>query len=103
MHIIMVGVDHRSAPVAVREKVAVGTAQLPEALSRLRGVVGCGVLLSTCNRTEIYTVAERPLSPGYGCGLLGACTGRDTAGLEGHLQVMADGQAVGHLFRVAGG
>lgn len=50
------GVNYRSCPVAVREQFAVGKSHLPEvnaALAALPGVVEC-VLLSTCNRTEIY-------------------------------------------------
>lgn len=56
------GVNYRSCPVAVREQFAVGKSRLPEvntALSALPGVAEC-VLLSTCNRTEIYYWSSKP-------------------------------------------
>lgn len=56
MHIAAVGLNHRTAAVEVRERLAVPESALPEWLREMRrqpGVAGC-VLLSTCNRTEVY-------------------------------------------------
>ena len=60
MHVIVVGLSHKTAPVEIREKLAVPESRLGEALGRLcsyRGVKE-GVLLSTCNRVEVYSVVE---------------------------------------------
>src|SRR3972149_6324799 len=53
-----VGINHRTAPVEEREKVAFSAEELPDALTRLYGELGGAVLLSTCNRTELYTTTR---------------------------------------------
>ena len=58
MNICLVGVNHRTAPVAIREKAAVGTRNINDALHLLRSHMSHGVILSTCNRTEVYTVPD---------------------------------------------
>lgn len=57
MQINLVGLNHRSAPVTIREKAAIITRRLRDSLEMLRSFVPGGVILSTCNRTEVYTVA----------------------------------------------
>ena len=108
-HILLIGVNHTQAPIALRERLAIRDADLTNALSR------CGqsneggpalfpecVILSTCNRLEIYAVTEN------------AVQGRETlvqflsqycqvpvnefAGVLDHL---VDEDAVTHLTRVA--
>lgn len=61
MHIIVVGLSHKTAPVEVREKLAVPESRLDEALARLRSYAGIkeGFLLSTCNRVEVYAVVDQ--------------------------------------------
>lgn len=56
MHIVVVGLNHRSAPIEVRERLAFRTEQVPLALARLRTELGLqeAAILSTCNRVEIY-------------------------------------------------
>ena len=56
MHVIVVGLSHKTAPVEIREKLAVPESRLREALSRLCSYPGVreGLLLSTCNRVEVY-------------------------------------------------
>ena len=63
MNILAVGLNHRTAPVEVREKLAFGGAHLHEALAslaeqRTHNDPSCqeAVLLSTCNRTELYAL-----------------------------------------------
>lgn len=56
--ITVVGVNHRTAPVEIREKLSFTESQTREALSFLGQRVGEGVILCTCNRTEIYTVSK---------------------------------------------
>lgn len=60
MELLIVGLNHKSAPLEVREKLALGSSQLSEALLSLLGYVEQGVILSTCNRTEVYFVANNP-------------------------------------------
>ena len=54
----MVGVNHDTTPVSVREKLSIPRAQMQEALESLRRYVPQGVILATCNRTEIYALDE---------------------------------------------
>jgi glutamyl-tRNA reductase len=63
MSIVVIGLSHHSAPVELRERFAFGEAQVPDALQELRkaGIVSESVVLSTCNRVEIY--AATPLVP----------------------------------------
>jgi len=58
MQISLLGLNHRSAPVTIREKAAIRMQRLPDSLESLRSHVSHGVILSTCNRTEIYTVTS---------------------------------------------
>lgn len=56
MPIIAVGVNHKTAPVEIREKISFSQGSLQEAYVKLLAspVVQGGVIISTCNRTEIY-------------------------------------------------
>ena len=60
MSLYVLGINHQTAPVALRERVAFGPDTLPPALDALRGLPGVheAVLLSTCNRTELYAHAD---------------------------------------------
>lgn len=60
MSVITLGLSHHTAPVEARGRLAFTDAELPAALLRLKGLAGVGeaAILSTCNRTEIVTVAE---------------------------------------------
>lgn len=61
MHIIQVGLNYKTAPVEMREKVAFQETELPAALKQLRvskSILEC-VIISTCNRTEVYVVADQ--------------------------------------------
>lgn len=60
MHIILAGLNHKSAPVAVRERLALGENELPEALAALGKLpfIHERVILSTCNRVEFYATTE---------------------------------------------
>jgi glutamyl-tRNA reductase len=57
MPITIVGVDYVGTPVALRERLAIPAAEQPGALARLRELVGEGLILSTCNRTEVIAVS----------------------------------------------
>ena len=56
MNVVVIGLSHHSSPVELRERFAFAEAKIPDALKSLResGVAGEAVILSTCNRVEIY-------------------------------------------------
>jgi glutamyl-tRNA reductase len=58
--IAMIGVDYRSAPLAIREALSVPPDALPAALARLGGIASECAILSTCNRTELYACLDAP-------------------------------------------
>lgn len=60
MRLVVVGLNHKTAPLALRESVAFSDEQLPDALSELQGLPGISevTLLSTCNRSEVYAAGE---------------------------------------------
>lgn len=105
MHIIVVGLSHKTAPVEVREKLAVPDSRMGEALSRLCSYPGIkeGLLLSTCNRVEVYAVVE-DLEAGYGRVqefLADTHLSLSSEQLTPHLYWHAGDRAIVHLFRVA--
>ncbi len=106
MHIAAVGMSYKTAPVEVRGRVAWTADQLPVALSQIRAVPGVleGVILSTCNRTEIYAVLERQYL-GREALLQYWAEQKNVPPLEiaGHAFFLVDDQAVDHLMRVASG
>jgi hypothetical protein len=60
MSLLVLGINHQTAPVGLRERVAFGADALPRALATLRGMPSVRevALLSTCNRTELYALAD---------------------------------------------
>jgi glutamyl-tRNA reductase len=103
--IIIVGLNHRTAPVEVREKVAFNGSLLGESLKRLQSLPSIkeGVLLSTCNRVEVVAAApERQVAVEEIKGFLveqeSAVEHRPG---EEHLYAHSGDAAVRHLFRVA--
>lgn len=106
MSIVVIGVNHRTGPLALLERVAVTVDSLPKALASLTSRVNIreAVVLSTCNRTEVYAVAER-FHGAYAdirdffCELGGMTPDE----LHPHLYSQHDDAAVSHLFEVAAG
>ena len=100
--IVVVGLSHRTAPLAVREALAVPRERIAEALRRLREEAGLteAMLLSTCNRVEVYGRAEEPRG-GPLAEALAALHARVPSELEGHLYKLEGDAAVRHAFRVA--
>ncbi|HEY5762488.1 MAG TPA: glutamyl-tRNA reductase [Rhodocyclaceae bacterium] len=102
MSIFAFGINHHSAPLAVREQVAFPEATLMRALTDLTQAEGVreAAILSTCNRTELYCAAESPeqavrwLSEHHKVAL---------ADLEPYLYTLEPREAVRHAFRVASG
>lgn len=102
----MVGLSHHSAPVDVLERAAVSAQDVPKLLDELcrTGRIGEAVLLSTCNRVEVYAVVEA-FHGGLAdvSGVLSRHTGLDVNTLSRHLYVHYAASAVEHLFGVAAG
>ena len=106
MKFVLVGLSHKTAPVEIREQVFIPEAGVGECVRRLidHDLIESGVLLSTCNRTELYAVASPDASPDR---LL------ESFGLWPHALPFAEWrryayqlsgeEAVAHLFRVASG
>jgi glutamyl-tRNA reductase len=110
-NIVLVGLNHKVAPVAVREKLAFAGSLLEDALQYFSSDNGMcsaygdeGVILSTCNRLEIYTVASC-LNAGEEavCSLLEDCHGESRASFQPYLYTYTDERAARHLFSVAAG
>ena len=104
MSLLVLGLDHRTAPVEMRERLSVEREQLPAALERLSEYVPQSVIVSTCNRTEVYTydADDIDLVGRVGNFLIGY-SGVPGAELERHIYQLWEGDCVSHLFRVAGG
>src|SRR6266566_3142168 len=103
MSIAVLGVNHRTAPLEVRERFAHGPHEVPAALARVleAGAAG-GVLLSTCNRTEFYLAEPREAVPDAVWALLGERLSGDRA-VQQYGYVERDRDAVRHLYRVSAG
>jgi glutamyl-tRNA reductase len=101
---LVMGLSHRTAPLAVRERLAVAPEQMSGAIQQLGSLpeVREVALLSTCNRVEVYAV-----SPDLDAAIaalqrdFAARAGTTEAELTPHLYVRVDVEAVHHLFRVA--
>ncbi len=105
MHILTVGVNHKTASVTLREQVSFGSEELPDALLDLVQQVSVqeAVILSTCNRTECYcAVADPHAGKEAVINWLARYHCLDLETLQPHLYCYLDRAAVTHLFRVAG-
>ncbi len=104
MPIYVFGMNHQTAPLAVREKVAFTPDQLPDALQTLRNETGMteAVILSTCNRTEIYAVGEAD-GEGQLADWLVRQAALDSEALASHTYAYSGSDAVRHALRVACG
>jgi len=104
--LLVVGVSHRTAPVDVLERLAVSPEQVPQLLAELVGgeFIGEALMLSTCNRVEVYAGVS-----GFHGGLtevvavLAAKAGTAPAALAPYAYVHYDTEAVRHAYRVATG
>ena len=104
MEIIVVGLSHKTAPVEIREKVAFAPDCLHDALRRVRdlGDVHEAVIVSTCNRVEVYAAARsREKGVDDLCRFMADYHGVPLEDLRPHLYVHTGGDAVRHVFRVA--
>lgn len=106
MHTIVVGVNYRTAPVEIREKFAFSEAELPEAMQTLQQQKSIleNVILSTCNRTEIFAVVDQ-LHTGryYVKRFISDWLDIPIDLLTEHLIIQEDDAMVEHLMRVTSG
>jgi glutamyl-tRNA reductase len=102
MPLHVLGINHHSAPLEVREKLAFPPETQADALTSLASRPGVteAVLVSTCNRTEIYCHAEDMAAVRDWLGQEAARSGLDVAE---HLYVHSESAAIRHAFRVASG
>lgn len=102
MSLVVVGLNHTTAPIEVRERFAFGTQEVPGALSALMegGGVLESVLLSTCNRTEFCLHLSDDAGAGRAVRLLEQKAGPLPHPASGYLYQRRDLDAVRHLFRV---
>jgi glutamyl-tRNA reductase len=111
MHLLTLGLNHTTAPLALREKVSFAGEALGDALSNLRrglaSLIPESAILSTCNRTEIICATPDPsLAPAELVRWLAQLQGLDAQATERwtqHLYTLPDAAAVRHSFRVAAG
>jgi glutamyl-tRNA reductase len=105
MPLILVGLNHRTAPVEVRERLSISEARLADttmALRSLDGVEGA-VVVSTCNRVEVVVSTRDEDVISQIVDWLAARATTSRAELEKHLYIVRHGDVVKHLFRVAAG
>jgi glutamyl-tRNA reductase len=102
MALIVVGLSHHGAPLDVRERLAYRTSEVHGLLDRVRAMTDVreAVLLSTCNRTELYLVEGEQDAASAVWSLYGERLGSDASGFG---YVRRDRDAVAHLFRVVAG
>ena len=101
MHIVATGLNHRTAPLSVRESLSLSRDQLSPALALLKQQLGHGVVLSTCNRTEVYTVApDRHRGAAALNSFLERQFGVSIEHIQPYLYTLEQAAAVEHLFRV---
>lgn len=106
MHIVVVGLNYRTAPVEVREQFAFAEKDLPAALHQLMQTKSVleGVVVATCNRTEIYVVVDRLHMCGYFIrSYMEQWFGVKSDVFAQHMYIYEDEQAIAHLFRVTCG
>src|SRR3954464_200908 len=102
MALFALGLNHHTAPLAVRERVVFHVERLREALSALRSDLAAeAAILSTCNRTELYLAAGQP--PTAAAEWFARYHRFDPTELGRYLSPLPQEQAVRHAFRVASG
>jgi glutamyl-tRNA reductase len=106
MSVIVIGISHRTAPVTVRENFAFSEASIPGALTHLKqtGLVREAVILSTCNRVEIYAATDSDNEQAFEA--LRHFLVREhaqTEPVDDAVYTLGEPQSLQHLFRVACG
>jgi len=103
--LLLVGLNHRTAPLEVRERLTIADTHLPEtvgSLAQVAGVEGAAVI-STCNRVEAVISGAGEEAVGSIAGWMAERAATTRAELQKHLYVLRHGEVVQHLFRLASG
>ena len=105
MQLSLIGINNQTAPLDIREKVTISAERLSDSLALLRTYVPHGVILSTCNRTEIYTLLDGDENKTTDSVLdfLKVALEIPVAEISGYVYDLRGLDAVKHLFRVASG
>jgi glutamyl-tRNA reductase len=106
MPVLVLGLSHRTAPVALRERFAFAEAQVPETLARLRGggLADEAVILSTCNRVELYVATGQDARQAFDDLRQFLADSRDWRDpFNDEFYQLAEPHSVEHLFKVASG
>ena len=112
MEYLVVGLNHRTAPQEVREKLSPTKSDLPEALCAVERFGVPGVALSTCNRAEYYPLVPPVLTGSHARGGIGEVRIKEflvehfnfsLPEFEGYLYARSGRQCITQLFRVASG
>jgi len=106
VHLILVGISHRTAPIELRERVDFQARGVDRALKAIaaRGAAREAAIVSTCNRAEMYAAAEDADRARTDLvGFISEFHGVDPGDIAPHLYHVADLDAARHLFRVAAG
>ena len=105
--LVLVGLNHKTAPVEVRERVSFSPEQIPNLLGQLRGVPALQecALLSTCNRTEFYAVSQQDAAQTFSdlTSFLERQSRDQGTPIGGHLYRSEGALAINHLFAVSSG
>ncbi|MGB2711704.1 MAG: glutamyl-tRNA reductase [Conexibacter sp.] len=104
--VLAIGVSHKTAPVAVRERLALTPGRVADFLRDLHGVASVqeAVAISTCNRTELYLVAGDPVEAETAAlGMLARKAGIRPTELAGSIYALRNCDAARHLYRVTAG
>src|SRR5262245_36315706 len=104
MALFVAGLSHRNAPVELREQLAVDEDKLRELLRDIAaaGTASEAIILSTCNRVEVYAIAEVP-GEARATMFRQLCRHRgvEPTAVEAALYTYTEGDAIRHAFRVA--
>lgn len=113
MKVLLIGLSHKTAPIAIREQLSFSPTSLKSALTHFDTThhqqahletVTEGVILSTCNRMEVYATVRDPIKGSRAIiDLLSRACDTPASIFAEHLYMLEDEQAIRHLFRVACG
>jgi len=105
MSLLTIGINHKTAPVAVREQVAFAPEQLDQSLQALKDIDGVAeaIIVSTCNRTELYCRTDDNLSPSPIVSWMEAHHNIPASELEPYIYTHINDDTIIHLMRVACG
>jgi glutamyl-tRNA reductase len=106
MSLVVIGLSHRTSPVELRERFAFPENAIPEALAQLRhsGLAQEAVIVSTCNRVELYVATQTDDRSARSALQAFLVQSRQYSGaLNGELYALAEPESIEHLFKVACG